>query len=258
MKLKFSQITYFLFLVNGLHCYAQAQFLDNIKGNPKEYVETYYEAKKVNNALVKGKETNSITYVKDSNNVFVAQSVFTRDKWELPETKYSATHQKLEVTNYYDDGEVMNRTKYKYDTKGFLTEEDFYYASDTLITKTIHEYNGSLRTKSISYVIENGVVTDGIDSYTSFEYDKNKNLIREIYSSSAQNDTLLYTYGDRNFLTAYYRNLALYHEGKEPILYSRYTYKTADKYNWTAVFYEESIDRKESYSVYFIERKFVY
>jgi hypothetical protein len=248
----------YFFLVLGFHALAQQQVFDNIKNNPKAYTETYYKVKNNNNELIKGELSSTMTYVKDTNNVFVAQSLFTPEKWELPETKYSNTHQKLELINYYDDGQVINRTKYKYDNKGYLVEEAFYYASDTLINKIKHEYADGLKVKSISFVVENGILTSNIDSKTTFEYDKNQNLIREIFSSAAQNDTLLYVYNDRKFLIEHYHKLDLYHNSNQPLLYSRFTYKSFDKFNWTSLFYEEGLDSKESYKAYFVERTYTY
>lgn len=233
-------------------------FFMNIAGNPKEYKEIHYEAKKIKNEYVKGKYLYDESYVKNSDNEFIKQRLIPSKKWELPQNKYNIYKQITESINYNETGEIINKTIFKYNSQNKLAEEQFYYDSDTLISDCIYEYRNNLLVKKI----EKEYFHDEENSYqlnnTTFTYDVNNNLISELNLSDFQEVQYSYKYDKLNYLIEVYRKNSLYDDFKELRIVNKIKYINLDQYNWTEIFFEEIKTDHTKSKVYFIERIYKY
>ena len=232
-------------------------FGDKINGMPKEYKETFFEAKKINNKYVKGKYLYDDTFVININNEYVKQTMFPLEKWETPQYKYNDNNLKIEIINYYETGEIINRTKFKYNSENKIIEEQFYYASDTLISNSVYEYNNNLLTKKIekiyNYDVENSIQINN----TTYKYDLKENLISELYNSDFQELLYTYKYNKDNYLTEVYWKDSLTPKDKELKISKKNQYIKYDKFNWTETFFEDYSGNGKS-KIYYIERIYKY
>ncbi|QXP59702.1 hypothetical protein [Olleya sp. HaHaR_3_96] len=248
MKIKITS----LILISFFTGYSQStSFGDKIKGNVKEYTETWYNAEKNDNDYIKLEKKNYDTYRKNENDVFVKVNFFSVEKHEIPQNSYNNKNQITETINYYEDGEIMNRTKYIYKNDK-LFEDSSYNDSDTIISKTKYYYKNDLKVKEIkigySYFAGYSVDTTKI----SFEYDKNKNLIKRTYKSQYQEDVDTYKYNNENYLTETH-SLAINGE----FVYKR-KYIQFDNNNWTQMVVDEAKQPDGKSRCYFIEREIIY
>jgi hypothetical protein len=247
-----------LFFFVFLNAYSQNNsVLEEIKGNPKEYKETWYEAKKTKTGFVKGKYLHDDVYIKDSNGEFMKQSFFPMNKWDFPQNRYNDKKQKLETINYYDDGGIINRTEFFYD-KNKVVQEKFYYNSDTIISSVKYEYQNDLIIKKLEFDAEKGILSDNPQSVITYKYDGRNNMIKESHDSNFQNDVFSYVYNDKNFMTEFYRKLSFPVPDKESKLSMRFEYKNYDLHNWTEIYVEDDIDSDKKSKCYFIQREFKY
>lgn len=232
-------------------CIAQPLNYDSkINGNPIEYKETTFEAKKVDGKLVKGKYLNDVIFIKDVNNKYVEQTISPSEKWGIPQNKYDSNNLKTETIEYFENGDISNRIFYKYNIDKQLIE-DKLYELDTLKTITTYQYKNSLLSKSIKKNIwsDNSFqITE-----TNFEYDTNKNLVRQVYSDGPQQLQYSYKYDKNNNLIEIYCKDDFIARDKELKLIQVLTYIKFDEYNCTEIFIENS--PKE---IFCIERVYKY
>ena len=239
----------------------ETSFGDVIKGSVDEYTETFYKANKNKNGKYeKGHYLYDITYQKNQYGEFVEYRLFPDTKTN--QNKYNEKKQKIETTNYYDDGSVINRTKFIYN-KERLIEKLFYYQSDTIINKTLFEYNkDNLLSKAIrlSYDYDYGKIT--IDTTTTlYKYDEKGNKIEELFESSRQRITEKFVYNPKNYLIEYYfcdqfpQKIELH-----LLLTKRVTYLKYDENNWLECIFEDGLNSKspDKPDVFFVERKIKY
>ncbi len=232
-------------------------FGDKINGKVKEYKETFFEAKKINNKYVKGKYLFDDTFEIDINNEFVKQSIFSPEKWDIPQNTYN-NNRKIETVNYYEDGKIINRTKFIYNSEGVLTEEQFYYASDTLISNTTYEYESSLIikkiTKNYNYDEEKKINIDVV----TYKYDLNRNLVSEFLKTENQEELTTYKYNDKNYLIETYSKSSFPIPNKKLKLCKKIEYVKYDNYNWTEIFFEDGLCSDNKSKIFFVERIFKY
>ncbi|MDI5899649.1 hypothetical protein [Flavobacterium yafengii] len=243
------------FLFYSLYSHSQlTTFGDKINGNPLEYKETFYEAKKIKNKFEKGKYLYDDIFTKNTNGEFVKQTTFPLEKWETPQNTFNEKKQKTLIEIFSEDGTVNEKTKFIY-TENKLVEEE-YYLADTLSSKYKYEYKNGNKAKKIEYSLLKNVPISTVD----YSYDSNNNLIKESYKySSDQEDINIYEYNEKNFLTKYYRKLSFPPSSDiEPKIAKKITYVKYDNYNWTEVFFEDCLDCDSGSKIYFIERDYKY
>ena len=236
--------------------YCQIESFGKINGQPKKYKETFFEANNVKNRYTKGKYLYDDIYVKDSNNIFIKQSIFAEDKMELSKDVYK-NKLKIETINYDESGKIVNKTKFKYNLQDIIIEEDFYYSSDTLISKTNFEYDNNLLI--LKTIIEYNLGSNGRISKVNYTYDLKNNLTSMYYVNDDQDIFDKFVYNNKNYLIEFYSKSSFPNRNQKLQLCNKINYLEYDNFNWTKIFLEEGICRDDGKSnIYYIERKFEY
>jgi hypothetical protein len=252
-------LIYFIMLLS-FKSFAQINEFESIKGNPHSYHEIKYKAEKVKNEYIKTEKIDSALYVKDSNTIYNRKTIFPNEIWDSPQIKYSKSKKKIQEINYDENGKIINKTDFIYDKNDNLIEENFYNDFDSLKGHKKYEYSNNLKSKLKEYTVENGKFTSNIYSETTYQYDSKENLIQEIQIYEGEKNSITYKYNDHNLIVEHLRQLSFPNQDKEPKLYLKYVYKKYDTYNWTELFFEETIDNEgtEEINIYFIERIYNY
>lgn len=243
-----------LFLFAFINASAQTEeILGDIRGNPKEYKETYYEARKTKTGFVKGQRLYDMVYIKNSDNEFVEYSEFSSKEKDLKKNIYNKNNQKVESIFYDDKGKIIGKTKFLYENKNLIEEKEYRGEKHEKFIKYDYE-NNLLVKKTEAYLEDDGSINS---SWTfSYEYDTNKNIIKETFLSGIQNDVFTYKYNERNFMTETYGKVTLNHD-KTPKLYYKSVYQNYDNYNWTGVYFQR-INSDNKIEINYIEREFKY
>lgn len=247
----------FFFILFNAHAQDSQDAFAEIKGSPKEYKETWYEAKKTKTGFVKGKYLHDDVYSINAHGEIVKEGMFPPEKWEIPENSYNNENQKIGTINYNEDGKIKDRTKFLYD-KNKLVEEKIYGDSDTLFVSRKYVYLNNVAIKKLEFKAENGVLKTTPNEVTTYEYDAKNNLSTESTVYEDEYYAFAYKYNDKNFITEVHSKSSFPVRDKEFSISIRYNYQKYDLYNWTEVYLEDGLssDRKPSY--YFIQREFKY
>lgn len=247
----------FFFIFINIHAQDSRDAFAIIKGNPKGYKETWYEAKKTKTGFVKGKYLHDDVYSINAHGEIVKQSFMPPEKWEVPQTSYNKDNLKIETINYNEEGGIKDRTKFLYD-KNKLIEEKVYGDSDTLLVSNKYEYLNNLAVRKLEFRAENGVLKSTPSEITTYEYDSKNNILEESIVYEDEYVAFAYKYNDKNFMTEVHSKSSFPVREKEFSISIRYNYQKYDLNNWTEVYVEDELssDRKPSY--YFIQREFKY
>ncbi|MDP5198889.1 hypothetical protein [Flavobacterium sp. DG2-3] len=248
------KLIYLAFFFVFINASAQTEeLLGAIRGNPKEYKETFYKAKKTKTGFIKGEFLYEKVYVKDSNNEFVEYSEFPSEEKDSKKNIYNKDNQKIESIFYDDEGKVVGKTKFVYLNKNLIEEK--FYREEKYEKFIKYDYENDLLVKKTEAYLEDDGSINSSWTY-SYEYDANKNIIKETYLNGIQNDVYTYKYNEKNFPTEIYGKITLNHD-KEPRLYNKSVYQKYDDYNWTGVYFQD-INSDNKIEINYIEREFKY
>ncbi|MBS7253825.1 hypothetical protein [Flavobacterium branchiicola] len=247
----------FFFIFFNVHAQDSQNAFAELKGNPKEYKETWYEAKKTKTGFVKGKYLHDDVYGVNAHGEIIKQGMFPAEKWEIPQNSYNKENQKIETINYNEEGGIKDKTKFIYD-KNKLVKENIYDDSDVLFVSKKYEYLNNLAVRKLEFRTENGTLKTAPDEITTYEYDAKNNISTESTAYDDEYNAYAYKYNDKNLITEIYSKSSFPVRETEFKVSIRYNYQKYDVNNWTEMYLEDGLSSDGKPSYYFIEREFKY
>ena len=256
-------IIIFIYLFS-INCISQETAIEDIvNGNPKEYKQTYFKAKKVNNKYVKGTYLYDETFVLNRYNEFEKQTLIPLEKWETPQNIYNSKNQKIEIQNFNESSEIVNKTKLKYNSENLLFTEELFDETGILKSISTNEYLNKKIIKKVTKDLNNEYENKEQIENRTYSYDLNGNLVNKLFKSSDQEYLDEYKYDEKNHLIESFTNQKYPLKSNGTIITQKREVIKCDKYNWTEIFLEnfKYIDyqlKSNDSDIFFIERIFKY